>query len=94
MKKQHIIVTIVFLLIISLSILQVVVSNSLSITGITLSRLETELTNYQRENALLREKMLLNTSLTQIASKAATLGFEEGKSQIVVGSLLPIALRP
>lgn len=95
MKKQtRLLITIIVSIVIVLSVVQVAVSNSLSTTGITLSRIEQEIKLYKRDNAFLREKFLVSGSLLQIASKAANLGFVEGKSQLVVGTTLPIAIKP
>ncbi len=95
MKQQSkILITIIISIVIVLSVVQVTVSNSLSTTGITLSKIEQETSLYKQENALLREKYLLYGSFTQIASKAAALGFIEGRSQVVVGNIVPIAAAP
>lgn len=94
MKKSSVFITSIVFLVIVLSVIQVVVSNNLSTTGPVLSTFEQDLKTYKRENALLREKFLLASSLTNIASKAATLGFSEAKSQIVIKSSLPVALKP
>ncbi len=94
MKGKKNIVAFVSFIILCLAVLQVVVSNSLSTTGITLSDLQQQLNLYKRENAILQEKLLTMSSLTEIASKAATLGFVDTKSQLVVGSALPIAIKP
>lgn len=94
MKRKKNIVAFISLIILCLAILQVVVSNSLSTTGITLSDLQQQVNVYKRKNAILKEKVLTESSLTEIASKAATLGFIETKSQLIVGSAVPIAIKP
>ena len=95
MKKQtRLLITIVVSIVIALSVVQVAVSNSLSTTGITLSYIEQEIKLYKKDNAFLREKFLVSGSLLQVASKAASLGFVEGKQQLVVGASLPIAIKP
>ena len=91
--KKNIITSIIFIIIV-LSVVQVAVSNSLSTTGIVLSRFDRDVSYYAKENAALRETLLLTQSLTFVASKAATLGFIEEKSQIVIGTSLPVALKP
>lgn len=92
MRKLHII-QVLFLFIVMLSVVQIVVSSRLSTTGIVLGKLENSLKNYSEENEKLREKLLLSSSLTQIASSAASLGFVSEKSQIVLTGPLPIAIR-
>ncbi len=74
--------------------IQVILSNNLSTTGIALAQLESEVAEYQRQNALLRETILIETSLTKIASYAASLGFSQGISEIVVSGSVPIAAKP
>ena len=95
MKKQtKLLITVITCIIVVLSLVQVILSNSLSTTGIALARLERDVQNYQRQNVLLREKILTESSLTKIVSKAAVLGFSKGKSQIVINGSVPIAAKP
>lgn len=88
------IVTILSMILIVLSVGQVIVSNSLSTTGITLASLDEKIHTYELQNALLHEKILAESSLTEVASKAATFGFSQRKSQLVVSGLLPVAIKP
>lgn len=94
MKKSLFFLQALIFFVVLLSILQVVVSNSLSTTGVTLGKLEDEINIYKRENQLLKEKLLSTSSLFYIASEAATLGFVEGKSQVFLSSPLPLAVKP
>lgn len=94
MRKKRVVLFIIVGVFIALSLVQVVLSNSLSTTGIALSRLENEVARYQRLNSMLRETILTETSLTKIASSAATFGFLQQSSQIVIDSSIPIAARP
>lgn len=93
MKKPAFFITCLVFVILALSIIQVIVSNRLSTTGITLSNLEEETMYYDRQNSLLREKLLTVSSLTHIASTAGQLGFIENKSQIILTTSLPLAVR-
>ena len=93
MKKQSIFITTIIITVIFLSIVQVVVSSSLSITGIDLSLIEKKGNVYKTENSILKEKLLYASSLSQIASKAATLGFVESSSIVVIRSSLPVAIK-
>lgn len=92
MRKLHII-QVLFLFIVILSVVQILISSRLSTTGIVLGKLENSLKNYNQQNEQLREKLLVASSLTQIASSAATLGFVSEKSQVVLTGSLPIAIR-
>ncbi|QQG40448.1 MAG: hypothetical protein HYV37_02655 [Candidatus Levyibacteriota bacterium] len=93
-KKSTVFMAIVIASVVVFSIGQVAVANSLSTTGITLSKIEKEINAYSLENSLLKEKLLVKESLQYIASEAATIGFAEVKSQIIIGSSLPIAIKP
>lgn len=91
MRKPKIILLINFSIIIFLILIQVVVSNSLSTTGLNLSSIDKGIEAYKKENILLKEKLLSLSSLTNIASEAARIGFVDDKSSIFVSSVVPIA---
>lgn len=93
MKKPTLIIAIIFFIVAALSIVQVLVSNSFSTQGVLLSKLENEIKNYTNENAFLNEKLLLASSLTNIASEASQLGFEKVGSLVLPTSPLPLALK-
>lgn len=94
MKKTKPFVISIVLMILFLSIVQVVVSNSLSTTGVTLVKLQNEIIFYKKENTNLREKLLIASSLTNIASHAAELGFIEEKTYMLLPAPLPLAVKP
>lgn len=94
MKRQSLVIMLAIFIIILLSIWQVVVSNRLSTAGILVGKIEDEISFYEKENALLAEELFLASSLQSIASRAASLGFVENKSQFVLKTSLPFALRP
>ncbi len=94
MKKQSILISTIIVIIIVLSVVEVGVSNSLSTTGVVLSGLEQDVSFYKKENLVLKQKLLLTSSLTQVASKAAELGFVKEKSQFFVSTSLPVASKP
>lgn len=77
MKKPTFVSIVLALTIALLSVVHVVVSNSVATTGVTLSLLERELSRVKRENALLSEKVLVASSFTNISSRAASLGFAQ-----------------
>lgn len=93
MKKSLFFINFIIFIIITLSVIQVVVSNSLSTKGVLLSQLEDEIRIYKKENSLIREKVLVMSSFTNIASKAGELGFVEDKSQIVLTPTLLLAVK-
>lgn len=90
MKKP---VLFISLIIVILSIVQIIVSNNLSTKGVLLGKLEDEIKAYKKENYLIREKLLLASSFTNIASKAGSLGFVDDKSQIVLSPSLVLAVK-
>lgn len=93
MKKPALITIVLLLTVVMLSIVQTIMSNSLSTSGILLSKIQEESHFYKSENITLSEKLLAESSLTNLASKASELGFVENKSQFVLNSSLPLAIR-
>jgi len=94
MKRQTFIITIAIFTIICLSVAQVVVSNRLSTAGIQVGENEDQIRYYKTQNSMLLEKIFLASSLGSIASRAARLGFIEDKSQLVLKTFLPLAVKP
>lgn len=92
MKKPFLILGFLFTIIVILSLAHVVVSNSLSTTGIVLSKLQKQIDRYKKENSLLAENVLMQSSFTEIASRAAEMGFVHAKSHVYLSSPLPIAV--
>ncbi len=93
MKKPASIIFIIAFLILGLSLAKVVVSNNLSTTGLTLSKLENQLDSYKTENAVLSEKLLNFTSLFYISSESSQLGFVESKTNFTLTKPLPLAIK-
>lgn len=94
MKKPSLIITLDIILILVLLTVQAVVSNRLTVGGVLLEKIERESHVYQTENAILREKVALNSAFTQIAEKAKKLGFAENKTVFVLTRSLPLAAKP
>lgn len=93
MKKPIFFIIFIVSTIIVLSIIQIVVSNNLSTKGVLLGNLEDGLKTYRKENYIIREKLLLASSFTNIASKAGEFGFIEEKSRIVLSPSLILAVK-
>jgi hypothetical protein len=92
MKKPILLLSGIIFIILSLSIVQVSVANSMSTTGVELSQLQKELAKYEKENKLLEERYLEAASLTNLDKQAKKIGFVESKSQEYLSTPLPLAL--
>jgi cell division protein FtsL len=93
MRKPIVFIILIITIVITLSIVQVTVSNSLSTTGIELAKIEEKITFYKRQNAILHEKVLVASSFTTIASKAAEMGFIDKQSRLFLPNS-PLAVKP
>jgi cell division protein FtsL len=93
MRKPILCIFILFITIIVLSLVQVIVSNRLTTTGIELSKIQIQIADLKRENTVLSEKLLVVSSYDTIASQAATLGFVESKKQLFLSAPQPMALK-
>ena len=93
MNRPAIFIAINIAIIVGLSVVQVVVANSISTTGIELSKIQQDIASLKKQNAILHENVLTASSFTQIASRASEMGFEEGKSTLVISEPLPLARR-
>ena len=91
--KKSVIILFITATIILLSIAQTILSNMLSTSGVPMSKINKELQAYKTENTQIREKLFLRSSLINIASKAAELGFVESKSEFVLKTSMPLAVR-
>lgn len=76
-----------------LVLVHVIVSNMLSTAGVELDILQTKLTETQKQNIIIREQVLTDTSLRHIASSAADMGFVKAKTNIYLPDQLPLAKR-
>lgn len=93
MNKSRFVLIFIAISILALSVIQTVMSNGLSTSGVLLNKISEEINFYKTENTILSEKLFLAASFKSIVSKASSLGFVEGKSQYVVTSSLPLAIR-
>jgi cell division protein FtsL len=91
-KKPLLLITFFIAVIITLSVIQVAISNRISTAGIELENLQSQIEKYKKQNTLLEEKILEASALTNISKKAKALGFVDYKSQVYLTNPLPIAL--
>ncbi|MDP2649282.1 MAG: hypothetical protein Q8P10_00400 [bacterium] len=94
MKKPTLFISFIALIVVFLSIVQIIVSNRLSTTGIQLAKLDDEISFYDDRNLLLKEKLLTDSSLHHIVLTANKIGFVEEKSKFFLTSPLPLAAKP
>lgn len=93
MKRPLFIIGSLVFTIVLLLFVRVSVVNSISTTGIELVDLQNQISDYKKQNEVLKEQYLTGASLTNIAKKAKKIGFVEAKSQINLSTPLPLALR-
>lgn len=93
MRTPKIYIGLTLVAIVVLSILRVTVTNTISTNGVDLGKIQEEVKEYKKQNAILHQKVLEVSSLQYIASKAGELGYVDSKKQIVLSSPLPIALK-
>ncbi len=92
MKKPIFIISIIFSIIVVLTIVRVGVENNVSTTGVELVKLEESLSSYRKANAILKERYLKEASLIEVSKKASSSGFVDAKSHVYLTEPLPIAL--
>lgn len=94
MKKPYIIITFLLGLVIVLSVGKAVLQNTLTTSGIFVSRAEQEINFYKTQNAILSEDLLTASSLVNITEKAAKSGFINENALMVIGTSRPLAVKP
>lgn len=72
---------------------RVVVSNIISTSGVELGFINEQIAVLRVENDTLKQELFLKSSLENIATEAAKLGFIDKKENFVLNAPLPIALR-
>ena len=93
MKRPIFFIAMLFITVVGLSIVHVSVANSLSTTGITLSKMQEEIKSYKKENTQLKEHILQASSLMNVNEKAKLAGYTNIKTQVSISQPLPIARR-
>ncbi|MBI3985190.1 MAG: hypothetical protein HY344_04650 [Candidatus Levybacteria bacterium] len=93
MKKSVLLITILIVAVMILSVIRTYVSNNIATSGVTLSLIEEKVSVLKTENAILAQKLYESSSLSNVASKASTLGFVDSKTSFVINSGLPVAKR-
>lgn len=94
MKKYKILLAVLIVSFLGLIALRTIAANRISTDGVLLSKIQEEMAYYKTENLKYKERILALSSLSNISSKAASLGFIDSKIGFVVGRSVPIAARP
>lgn len=93
MKKPALLISILFLIIITLFGVRAAVSNKLSTSGVALGKTQDEISKLRTQNFILKEKVYSLSSLSHVSSAAAKLGFVESKESFALTKAHPIALK-
>lgn len=93
MMKHKFVLTSLVVITLFLAVIRVVVSNIISTSGVELGRINEEIATVRLQNDELKQKFFSRSSLENIATEAAKLGFTDKKENFVLTSPLPIAAR-
>lgn len=93
MKKPILIIGLQIIAILLLLITRSAVSNRISTSGMVLEKIDDKISYYKTENANLSEKLFSVSSLNNIASEAALLGFVDQKTDLHLTGSIPLAAR-
>lgn len=94
MKRFYIVIIVLLGLVMSLVVGKAVLQNTLSTSGIFVSNAEQEINFYKTQNAILSEKLLTASSLTNIIGKAQELGFIGKNTLMVIKTSKSLAVKP
>ena len=93
MKKPIIILGILVSVIAVLFLVKTAVSNHISTSGVELGATQEQIATLRTQNAILREKVFSQSSLTNLSNEASRKGFIEAKTTFAVSVAQPLARR-
>ena len=93
MKKPALIIGVLVILVVVLSVVRIFISNRVATSGVVLGKVQQELDDYKLENASLSEKLYTISSLTNISVQASNLGYTDKKTDFVLSTKLPVAIK-
>jgi hypothetical protein len=93
MKKPILLVTILLVIVLTLSIVRIYISNQIATSGVMLGQVQSESDSYKMQNILLSEKLYTQSSLTNIAEEAAKDGYVTQSSDFVLNGQVPVAYK-
>lgn len=76
-----------------LFVVKTAVSNHISTSGVELGTTQEQVAALRTQNAILREKVFSQSSLTNLSAEATKKGFVEGKTTFAVSNVQPLARR-
>lgn len=95
MKRGYMLLGLLGIAVMLLVLVQISIANMLSTGGIQLSQVQAQISLYQRQNAMLEEKIYTLSSLTTVAEEARKLGYVfSSQSTLVIANPQPLAIKP
>ena len=78
-----------------LAVVKIAISTLYMTGGAEYSQIVAQQQVYEKENVILKQKVLADTSYFTIASRAASLGFvyDDGKQRLTIGDTIPFAYK-
>lgn len=92
-NRSSLLLSAIFLTIVVLAVVQLVVSNKLSTSGVLLSSIKEQSQLYQQENKALDMEIAKTLSITNLVARAKDAGFVKDYSPLVVSSAQSFALK-
>ena len=91
MKKPILIISILLVIVLSLAIVRIYISNQVATSGVILGQVQNEIDTYKIQNIQLSEKLYSQSSLTNISEEATKEGFVTQSSDFVLNGQVPVA---
>lgn len=93
MKKPQLILTFLFIITVALSITRIFVSNTIATSGVVLQDVTQARDSLRLENSLLSQRLYEDSSLTNISEKATKIGYTDKKTDFVLSTSVPVAIK-
>jgi cell division protein FtsL len=93
MKKPILLIAILLVIVLTLSLVRIYISNQIATSGVVLGQVQSEIDSYKTQNILLSEKLYTQSSLTNIAKEAAKEGYVAQSSDFVLNGQVPVAYK-
>lgn len=93
MRKPTLIISSLIIIILTLSVVRIFISNQVATSGVLLSKIQEEAAGLKTENVLLSEKLYTKSALVNIDSEAENRGYVEQKTDFVLNGQVPVAFK-